>query len=131
MVLLIRLFGIAMLLAGLSLLILPDFLIDWISDHKQDTWLYSMAVVVRVIFGILFLIVAKQSRSPLIFKMFGFIFILGAIFLLFTGQDNFQHFISSMIPELQPYARVSGLLALIFGGFLLYALPGNKAFKKF
>ncbi|NNF19320.1 MAG: hypothetical protein HKN61_06050 [Flavobacteriaceae bacterium] len=127
----IRLFGIAMLLAGLSLLILPDFLMDWISRHKQNTWLYSMAIVVRVVFGILFLIVAKQSRSPLIFQMFGFIFILGAIFLLFTGQDNFQHFISSMIPELQPYARVSGLLALIFGGFLLYALPGNKAFKKF
>ncbi|MDC6350097.1 hypothetical protein PP178_00915 [Zeaxanthinibacter sp. PT1] len=90
-----------------------------------------MAIVIRVVFGILFLIVAKQSRSPLIFKIFGFIFILAAIFLLFAGQDNFQHFISSLIPEIQPYGRVSGLLAMIFGGFLLYAFPGNKAFKKF
>ena len=49
---------------------------------------------------------------------------------MFIGQESFQDFITSIIPNVKPYAPVSGLLAIAFGGFLIYAYSGNKGLEK-
>jgi hypothetical protein len=42
------------------------------------------------------------------------------------GQESFQDFITSLIPDVKPFAPVSGLLSIAFGGFLIYAFLRNK-----
>ena len=122
----IKLFGILMVLIGISLLIKPDILIGWIENNMETTPLYISAIVVRLIFGILFLAAARESRYPGVLKFLGYLFIIAAIIFIFIGQDNFIDFISSIIPNVKPYAPVSGLLAMVFGGFLVYAFSSNK-----
>ncbi|MDH5413963.1 MAG: hypothetical protein OEW87_07490 [Flavobacteriaceae bacterium] len=130
MKLIIKLFGTLMLLAGISLLIYPEFIIEWIEDYMEHTSLYISAIVVRFIFGILFLTSARESKYPGVIKVFGYIFIIAAIILFFIGQDRFQNFITSLIPEVKPIAPLIGLLVIIFGSFLIYSFSKNKELEQ-
>lgn len=130
MKLLIKLFGILMLLAGISLLVKPEMLIGWIEDNIQSTSLYVFAIAVRFVFGILFLMVAKESRYPVVFKILGYLFILAAIIFIFIGHERFIDFISSVIPFTDPYARIVSVFVIAFGGFLIYAVSGNKKLEQ-
>ncbi|WP_297760517.1 hypothetical protein [uncultured Muriicola sp.] len=126
----VKLFGILMLLLGISLLIKPEIIISWIENNMENTSLYITAIVVRLVFGILFIVAANESRYTGVIKFFGYLFILAAIILIFIGQENFKHFISSLIPEVVPFAPLSGLLAIAFGGFLIYAFTRNKELEQ-
>ena len=126
MTLIIKLFGVLMLFAGIVLLINPEIIIDWIANNKENTSLYLAAIVVRFVFGILFIIAAKESKYPQVFKIFGTLFIIAAIIFVFMGQKSFQNFINSLIPDVTPFAPVAGLLSIAFGGFLIYAFSRNK-----
>lgn len=126
MKLIIKSFGMLMLLLGISLLIKPEIIFGWIENNMENTSLYIFAIVVRLVFGILFILAARESRYPRVIKFLGFLFILAAIILIFIGQESFQELITSLIPEVNPFARVSGLLVIVFGGFLIYAFSQNK-----
>ncbi len=122
----IKLFGILMGLLGISLLIKPEILIGWIENNMETNALYISAIVVRLVFGILFILTAKESRYPVVFKALGYLFVLAAIVFIFIGQERFIDFISSVIPHVNPYARIVSVLVIAFGGFLVYAFSGNK-----
>ncbi len=130
MKLIIKLFGILMILAGISLLIGPEIIIGWIENNMESISLYISAIVVRLVFGILFLVAAKESKYPGVIKFLGYLFIIASIIFFFIGQENFLDFISLFIPDVKPYAPVSGLLAIAFGGFIIYAFSRNKELKQ-
>lgn len=130
MKLVIKLFGILMLIAGISLLINPEFIIGWIEDYLEHRLLYISAIVVRFVFGILFLAAAKASKYPGVIKVFGYIFIIAAIILFLIGQVRFQDFITSLIPDVKPIAPVIGLLVIAFGSFLIDSFSKNKELEQ-
>ena len=115
-----------MLFSGISLLINPEFIFGWMEVNVAKTSLYISAIVVRLIFGILFIIAAKESNYPGVIKFFGFLFIIAAIIFIFIGHERFKDFSSSLIPDVKPFAPVSGLLSIAFGGFLFYAFSRKK-----
>ncbi len=88
--------------------------------------LYIIAIVVRLVLGIVFIIAAKDSNYPLGIKFFGYFFIIAAIIFIFIGQEGFQDLITSLIPNVKPYAPVSGAASLAFDGFLIYAFLDKK-----
>lgn len=130
MKLIIKLFGILLLLSGISLLINPEIIIGWIEENIENTSLYISAIVVRLVYGILFIAAAKESKYPGVIKFFGYLFIIAAIILIFIGQESFQDFITSFIPYVKPFAPLSGLLSIAFGGFLIYAFSRNKELEQ-
>ena len=130
MKLIIKLFGILLLLAGISLLINPEIIIGWIEENMENTSLYISAIVVRLVFGILFIAAARESKYPNLIKFFGYLFIIAAIIFIFIGQESFQDFITSFIPHVKPFAPISGMLSIVFGGFLIYAFSRNKEIEK-
>jgi len=115
-----------MLLSGISLLIKPTIILHWIESNMESTFLYVTAILVRFVFGIVFIIAAKTSKYPQVIKIFGYLFIIAAITFIFIGQDSFQNFISSLIPDINPFAPIAGLFSSVFGGFLIYAFSKNK-----
>jgi hypothetical protein len=126
MTLIIKLFGILLLLSGLSLLINPEIILGWIENNMGNTSLYISAIIVRLVFGILFIVAARESKYPGVIRFFGYLFIIAAIIFIFMGQESFQDFISTLIPDVKPFAPLSGLLSIAFGGFLIYAFSRNK-----
>jgi hypothetical protein len=57
-----------MLFSGISLLINPEIIFGWMEDTMAKTLLYIFAIVVRLVFGILFIITAKESNYPGVIK---------------------------------------------------------------
>ena len=129
MKLIIKLFGILMLLSGISLLIKPEIILSWIEDNMESSSLYLSAIIVRLVIGILFIITAKESKYPGVIKFLGYLFIIAGVILIFIGHEIFQDFINSLIPDFKPFAPVSGLLSMAFGGFLIYAFSKYKKLK--
>ena len=98
-------------------------------DNVENNSLYIFAIVFRLGFGILLIIAAKESKYPGVVKFFGYLAVIAAIIFIFMGQKSFQDFVSSLIPDIKPYAAVIGLVALVIGSFLFYAFSGNKKLK--
>lgn len=130
MKLIIKLFGLLMFFLGISLLIKPEIVLGWIENNMDYPSLYITAIIVRLVFGILFLIIARESKYPSVIKFLGYFFIIAAIILILIGQDSFHNFIASLIPDVKPFAPLSGLLAIAFGGFLIYAFSRNKKLEQ-
>ena len=129
MKLIIKLFAILMLLSGISLIFAPEIIIGWIENNIGSTTMYLSAIVVRLIIGLLFIITGKESKYPSVIKFFGYLFVIAALIFIFIGQETFQDFIASLIPDVIPFAPVSGLLSIVFGGFLIYAFSNKKELK--
>ena len=72
-------------------------------------------------------IAGKGISLAIIFKFLGYLFLAAASLLIFMGQENFQHFIKSVIPNLRPFTTLIGLFSMVFGGFLIYAFQGKKS----
>nr|WP_320120260.1 hypothetical protein [uncultured Marinifilum sp.] len=122
----IKLFGILIIFAGISLLVKSEIIVGCIENNMLSTWLYIAAILVRLALGIMFLVVAKESLYPGVIRIFAYLFILAAIILFFIGHSNFQDLIGSIILLVNPYAPFVGLLAIIFGIFLVYVFSRKK-----
>lgn len=122
----IKLFAVFLLFAGFSLLIKPELIIDWIDNNRGSTSLFVFAIVARLVFGIAFLLAAKESKYPAVINMLGYLFIIAAVTFLVIGQDRFHNLVASLIPHLSPLAPVAGLLSMAFAIFLFYAFSQSK-----
>ncbi len=119
-----------MLLSGISLLIKQEIIIGWIENNMVNTSLYISAIVARLVFGISFIVAAQESKYPGVIKFIAYLFIVEAIIYILIGQEIFQNFITSLIPHVKPFAPVSGLLSIVFGGFLIYAFSKKKELEQ-
>ncbi len=130
MKLIIKLFGILAILSGISLLINPEIIFGWIEGSMENTSFYIFAIVVRLVFGIILIIAAKESKYPGVIKFFGYLAIITAIIFIFIGQESCHDFISSLIPEIKPYAPLIGVIDIAIGVFLIYAFSRNKELEQ-
>ena len=122
----IIIFGIFLIAAGLSLVVDPKIVFNFIIDEGHNLWLYIIAIAVRLILGVFLIITAASSRYPTLIKVFGYVFVIAAFVLIFMGQSSFVDLISTLIPEFRPLGRIGGLLSMAFGGFFVYAYTGKK-----
>ena len=67
MKLIVKLFGILLLFLGILLIINSEIIIGWIEDNIENTSLYFTAIVVRLVLGLIFIYVAKESKYPRVF----------------------------------------------------------------
>ena len=65
----ITLLALLIILAGLSLLAQPRLLMDFMARYRDSHALYAGAVLVRLVFGILLLTFADQSRWPMFLQV--------------------------------------------------------------
>jgi len=122
----ILLFGVLLFLAGISLVFAPEFIFDFIETNQENLFVYYSAIGVRIIIGILFIFLAKESKYPLIIKALGYFFVMAAIFLIIIGQEGMQNLITSFTPIFKPYTFFVGLGTMAFSSFLIYAFIASK-----
>lgn len=122
---LIKLIGLLFVLAGLAILLFPDVVLGWLEENAENRSMYISAIVARLILGVLFITAAKKSSYPVVVKLFGYLLILVAIALVVMGQQRFADFVLVLIPTLNPFAFVAGLVVMVFGGFIIYAFSGK------
>ena len=105
----------------MGILIKPDFLFDYLKRESDNYKLHIAAIVVRLIVGFLLIYYAELSQFPVAMEALGWFTIIAAVALILIGRKNFQKLIEWAVTFLRPYRFVGGILAVVFGGFLIYA----------
>jgi hypothetical protein len=121
MTVLIIIFGALTLLAGIVIVINPDFIFGFLRNNLDKLELHILAIVVRLILGVLLIYQANVSKFPFLIEIIGWLSIVAAIFLAAMGRRNFTRLMSWALSLLKPFGRVGGVLAAAFGAFLIYA----------
>ena len=118
----IILFGIATIVAGLIIVINPDTVFGLLRRKLESLGLHILAVVVRIILGAALIICAAGSKYPSAILILGWISIVAAAVLGIIGRTNFKRLMSWALSVAPSFGRLGGLLAILFGGFLIHAV---------
>jgi len=121
MSILIIVFGLLMLLAGISLITTPEILIRVLRKNTDELWSYIGAVTVRLLLGALLIYQANVSKFPVVMEIIGWIAIFAAIVFTIIGHNNFKRLISWAFSLVKTYGRIGGVLSICFGSFLIHA----------
>ena len=118
----IILFGIATIVAGVIIVINPDTVFGLLRRNLESLGLHILAVVVRIILGAALIICAAESKYPTAILLLGWISIVAAAVLGIIGRTNFKRLMSWALNVAPSFGRLGGLLAILFGGFLIHAI---------
>jgi len=121
MTLLIIIFGALTLLAGIVIVINPEVIFGFLRNNLDKLVLHILAVVVRLVLGVLLIYQSNVSEFPLVIEIIGWLSIVAAIFLAVMGRRNFNRLMSWALSLSEPFGRVGGVFAVAFGAFLIYA----------
>ena len=118
----VMLFGAATIAAGIVIVINPESVFGLMHRKLNSLGLHILAVVVRIIIGIALIICAAESKYPTAILILGWISIVAASVLGIMGRANFKRLMSWALSVVPSFGRIGGLLAILFGSFLLYAV---------
>jgi len=121
MTLLIITIGSLILFAGVLLLINPEIIFGFLRNNSEKSAIQVIAVLARLIIGILLITQSSQSRFPLAIELLGWVFIVAGVSLAVIGRTKFRTLITWVVTNLRAYAPIAAVIALAFGGFLVYA----------
>ena len=121
MTLLIIILGSLMLLAGVLLIRNPEIIFGFLQDNAENPAIHVIAVLVRLIIGTLLITQSDLSRFPLAIEILGWVFIVAGVGLAVIGRNRFRQLMSWVLNTFKPFGRLAGVIAIAFGGFLVYA----------
>jgi len=115
--------GISMCMFAAWGIYAPQKLLQFVKRMMDEDWGIYFAVIVRLLLGVALIISAPDSRFPLTFLILGWIAIVAAVVAAFMGRGRLRSFINWWIERFSPAGvRVWVLLAMAFGGFLIYGV---------
>lgn len=121
MTILVILFAVLTLAAGLVISINPEYVFGFLRKHFERIELYILAIGVRLLLGVLLIYLSGVSRFPLAIEIIGWISIIAALVFLVIGRARFNKLMSWVLSLVKPLGRVGGVIAMAFGVFLVYA----------
>ena len=116
------LFGAATLVAGIIIFINPETVFGLLRRKSESPGMHILAVVVRIILGVALILCAAASKYPAAILIIGWISVIAAAVLGVMGRTNFKRLMSWALGLAPSFGRIGGLLAILFGGFLIHAV---------
>ena len=90
MTILIIIFGVLTLLAGVIIIINPEIIFGLLSKHSGKLEMQILAIVVRLVLGVLLIYQSGFSKYPLVIEIIGRLSIFAALFFAVIGRNNFK-----------------------------------------
>lgn len=94
MTLIIILFGVLTLLAGITIILKPEIIFGYLNKHVEKVELYILAIAVRLALGVLLISRSGVSRFPLVIEVIGWFSIAAAVFFTAVGHNMFLRIMS-------------------------------------
>lgn len=98
----------------------PSWIVNVMLRHSARM-LYPAAGF-RIVFGAALVLAAPESRAPDFIYVLGIVVIVAGIILLFVGHERFQKMIDWLTARRSTFVRFWGILGLLLGCALGYAL---------
>lgn len=122
MTLFISIFAVLIMLLCVWGFVTPKSMMKWVLEIWRRPSTIYFAIAIRIGLGILFLVVADQTRFPEIFRFLGYLMIAAAALIAMLGRKRLDVFVKWWVDGSPALARLWLVLGLIFGWFLLYAV---------
>ena len=118
----IILFSAATIIAGILIVINPETVFGLLRRKLDSLGLHFLAVVVRIIIGVALVVTAANSRYPMAILILGWMSILAATVFGMMGRTRFKRLMSWALGLAPSFGRIGGVLAILFGSFLIHAV---------
>ena len=105
---------------GIAAVIRPDW-IKRVVDFLVIGWRWRLSAAIKVVIGILFLVFARECRIPWVIIVFGILIAGGSLLVMTLEPVKVQKLMQFMQSRQLWVYRCWGVLAVIFGGLILYA----------
>lgn len=115
-------FGIVIAVLGIVGLIAPGSLIRLVSAAWQSRAGLYLAIILRLVLGLALIGAAPGSRFPDALGILGVITILAAVIASMLGFERVRRFVQWWAARPSGFGRAWGLVAAVFGVFLVYAV---------
>ena len=120
MTVIVSILGVLAAAIGLMGVAQPRRIINLV-EYWDGPTRFRLAIVVRLVLGVVLLVVAPDCRLPIVVSVLGIIAIVAAVAILIVGQRRLDSFIGWWLTRPPAVIRVSALFALAFGVLLVYA----------
>ena len=111
--------GVFGVLIGMLGLLAPDRFRSLFNLMTSQTR-FLAAIIVRLVIGVLFWIVADELRLPQVMRIIAAISIFAAVGILIMGRERLDRLVEWWLSRPGGLLRFSALFAAAFGGFLIY-----------
>lgn len=118
----ILVFGGLTLIAGVIILFQPETIFGILRRNLDAVSLHILAVAVRVLLGAALILYASESKYPLTLEILGWVSLVAAVVLGLISRSNFRRLMKWALGLSSSYGRIGGGVAVLFGGFLIYAV---------
>jgi hypothetical protein len=119
--------GLLILAVGVIGIVVPSVLV-WIAGRFESPLAWYALAVVRILFGLLLLLVAKSSRAPRTLGVVAFIPLVAGLAIPFVGVARARATVYAWSLQGPGVLRLSAIPVLVLGGFIAYACaPGRGA----
>jgi hypothetical protein len=120
--------GLAIAVLGMLSIVSPDSLVAMLRHLQTPAGLYFGAGF-RLVLGISLFLSAPGSRHPDILRVLGPVFIVAGLILPLFGLEFFRSAIDTFLSLGDWAAHLWGLVALVFGLFICYAVAPRQKRK--
>jgi len=115
----VAIIGLLIFLIGVAILISPATLRRLIHHFLKKEWLYGVTAL-RIIFGILFIIAAPDTRAPTFILVLGIIFILAGVAIPLTGTERIHRMAKWWLERSDTTLRLWAIVSVILGAVILW-----------
>lgn len=105
---------------GIVVLISPSNLKKMIHVFLAKKWL-SFATMIRILFGILFLLAASETRAPFFVLTLGILFILAGVVIPLLGTARIERLAHWWLGRSDGILRLWALFSIAFGAAILWS----------
>ena len=120
MVILVKLFAIAIVVLGVVFLLSPKAIKQYMNFWAKGKN-YYLAGILSILFSIVFLLAASQCKLPLVVAVLGIWSLIKGIVILVRGPEKLKSMIDWWMKRPIGVLRLTGFLALAIGVLLIYS----------
>jgi hypothetical protein len=117
-----------LLILGVVGLLAPNRLFEMAQFTTTPTGVYVTGAI-RLAIGVILFMAASGSRFPKVLRVLGVLIFIGGIGTFFIGSVGAQAIANSVATNGTIVLRLFGVVALVIGGFLAYAIS-DKSFDQ-
>ena len=119
MLILAKFIGVAILVLGVTILFLPQFMKQMLRFWSEGKHVYAGGAI-RIVIGVILLFAASKARLTGAAAALGVLFIAGGTFVFMMGLEKIKQLLGWWLEVPEPVYRVMGVVAASFGALILY-----------
>lgn len=116
-------FGLLVATVGVVGMLAPSSLV-WIAQHSVTPGAFYLIAVVRLAVGLVLISAASASRAPKALRIVGYVIVVAGLATALTGlvgMERARALIGWWVGQDAGIIRVTSVLLVAFGGFVVYA----------